>query len=243
MTNKRKGQATIVEHLVAEIRAMIENGTYKTNDKLPTEQEFAEQFNVSRSSVREALKTLNYLGILESHVSRGTYVGNMNNLANEVMKWSIILGNEGMHEVFVLGTAIDTQVALTLIKQMETSMVEMAPFIAQMNKIISDMNEATVANDFDAFESAFIAYFRVMYVKAGNSVFISINECINSLIVHKVCKSYYENGYMLAVTVQLASIWNAICRKSIPQSIEFIQTYGTFSYDESFAISYPPAAK
>ncbi len=239
MTHK-KGQSTIVSQLVQEIRAMIENGTYKANDKLPTEQEFAEQFNVSRSSVREALKTLSYLGILESHVSRGTYVGNMNNLANEVLKWSVILGNEGMHEVFVLGTAVDTQVSLILIKQMEASMAEMAPFIARMNKIISDMNEAAVAKDLEAFENAFIEYFRVLYSKAENSVFISINECINSLIVHKVCTSYYENGYMLEVTIQLSSIWNAICRKSIAQSIEFIQRYGVFSYDESFVISYPP---
>lgn len=62
------------EEIVLKIKDMIEQGTLVTGDQLPTERELSEAFKVSRPSVREALRTLESQGFLESRQGDGTYV-------------------------------------------------------------------------------------------------------------------------------------------------------------------------
>lgn len=63
------------EMVAARIKRLIIDESLKTGDRLPTEQEMAERFGVSRVSVREATKSLSFLGILRSAPRRGLTVG------------------------------------------------------------------------------------------------------------------------------------------------------------------------
>jgi GntR family transcriptional repressor for pyruvate dehydrogenase complex len=46
------------EDIVQQIRTLIEEGKLKRNDQLPSERELSETFRVSRTTVREAIRTL-----------------------------------------------------------------------------------------------------------------------------------------------------------------------------------------
>ena len=63
------------EIVAAKLRSYIINKGLKPGDRLPTEGELAEQFGVSRVSVREATKALGFLGIVEAAPRRGLSVG------------------------------------------------------------------------------------------------------------------------------------------------------------------------
>lgn len=64
-----------VPDIVAErLAAEIESGTLRPGDRLPSEPELARQFRVGRSSLREAIRKLHTLGVLEVVRGRGTYV-------------------------------------------------------------------------------------------------------------------------------------------------------------------------
>ena len=52
----------------------IEAGEYKLGDRLPTERELAEQFGVSRPTLREAMIALEMLGLIEARHGLGIYV-------------------------------------------------------------------------------------------------------------------------------------------------------------------------
>lgn len=64
----------IWEEIVEQLKAMITNGELKPGDKLPSERDLAESLNVSRASVREALTTLEAIGILEIKPGEGTFI-------------------------------------------------------------------------------------------------------------------------------------------------------------------------
>lgn len=68
---KSKTKCDIV---VEEILAMIVQGDYAENEKLPPEQYFVERFGVSRVTVREAFKRLNMLGVVSIYQGKGTFV-------------------------------------------------------------------------------------------------------------------------------------------------------------------------
>lgn len=63
-------------HVAEQILASIKRGEYKQGDRLPPERIIAEQMNVSRNCVREALSALQISHILATRVGAGTYVNN-----------------------------------------------------------------------------------------------------------------------------------------------------------------------
>ena len=65
---------TLTKQLMNAIISSIESGELATGAKLPPEAELAESFRVSRNSLREALKTLDTFGIIESIHGQGTFV-------------------------------------------------------------------------------------------------------------------------------------------------------------------------
>ena len=80
----------IFEQVVNQIRDMILNGVFHPGDKLPSEQELERQFSVSRSSIREALRVLEYDGFVEVRRGSGTFVADYAERRNgriEVARW------------------------------------------------------------------------------------------------------------------------------------------------------------
>lgn len=62
------------DKVVKQIVRMIQDGLLKAGDKLPTELQFAEQFEVSRGVVREAMTQLQSMGYIRRRPKDGTYI-------------------------------------------------------------------------------------------------------------------------------------------------------------------------
>ena len=66
-----------------QIRDAILNGSFSVGDKLPSEKELCQMFNVSRVPVREALSALELSGLMESVHGAGAYVKQINVVSND----------------------------------------------------------------------------------------------------------------------------------------------------------------
>ncbi|HZX65990.1 MAG: FadR/GntR family transcriptional regulator [Myxococcales bacterium] len=62
------------EQVAEQIQKLIAEGTLKPGDRLPPERELATRFRVARSSIRDAVRTLEVMGILEPRQGTGTVV-------------------------------------------------------------------------------------------------------------------------------------------------------------------------
>ena len=62
------------EDIVQQVLALIEGGKLKQGDQLPSERELTEIFKVSRTTVREAIRTLESMKLLQCRPGNGTYV-------------------------------------------------------------------------------------------------------------------------------------------------------------------------
>jgi GntR family transcriptional regulator, transcriptional repressor for pyruvate dehydrogenase complex len=67
----------ISEMLVDQVLGFVRAGRLKAGDKLPSERDLAERFGVSRPTVREALRALSVLGVLEIRHGGGTFVSEL----------------------------------------------------------------------------------------------------------------------------------------------------------------------
>ncbi len=64
----------LYEEIIKQLIDLIKKGVLKPGDKLPTERDLAQQLNVSRTAIREALRSLETMGFIESRVGEGTFV-------------------------------------------------------------------------------------------------------------------------------------------------------------------------
>jgi GntR family transcriptional regulator, transcriptional repressor for pyruvate dehydrogenase complex len=64
----------LYEQIVQQVEESIQKGALKTGDRLPPERELAQQFGVSRTAVREAVKALREKGFVEAYPGRGTFI-------------------------------------------------------------------------------------------------------------------------------------------------------------------------
>ena len=62
------------EDIVQQFHALIRQGKLKHGERLPSERGLAEQFKVSRSSVREAIRSLELQGLVVSKRGSGTFI-------------------------------------------------------------------------------------------------------------------------------------------------------------------------
>ena len=65
---------SVVQSVINVLTDAMRNKELKPGDKIPPEPELAASLGIARSSVREAIKILTYLGVLESKRSEGTFV-------------------------------------------------------------------------------------------------------------------------------------------------------------------------
>ncbi len=64
----------VYEGVLEQIKSYIEANKVKPGDKLPSERELSERLKVGRSSIREALRAMELLGLIETRRGEGTYM-------------------------------------------------------------------------------------------------------------------------------------------------------------------------
>ncbi len=72
--NSPQTNTKVYIEIVKQLRSMIEHDGLKPGDRLPSERELSERLDVGRSSVREALRALELLGLIETRRGEGTFI-------------------------------------------------------------------------------------------------------------------------------------------------------------------------
>jgi GntR family transcriptional regulator, transcriptional repressor for pyruvate dehydrogenase complex len=67
-------RSRVYEHVAKQLRSMIVSGKLKPGERLPPERELVRRFEVSRGSVRDAIRTLEVMGLVRSRQGEGTVV-------------------------------------------------------------------------------------------------------------------------------------------------------------------------
>lgn len=107
-------QKTVVFQVIEQLKQMIATGRLKPNEKVPNEYELAEMFGVGRSSIREALKIFQYLGVVELRNPKGTFICENSNISSESLLWSMLLGKRILPTLWSFGSYWSTKGSGTL---------------------------------------------------------------------------------------------------------------------------------
>ena len=177
----------VAEEIADRIRALIADGTFPSGRPLPGERQLAERFGVSRTSVRDALRTLETIGLIEPRHGRGTFPHELTldrlvaPLAS-VLTYRRDLQDELLDVRRMFEPAV-ARVAATRIN--EQDLVELQRILdAQRRKLKSRRSPITEDTAFHA----------VLARATRNRVVVSIMETLNDLLVESRKLTLQQKG-------------------------------------------------
>lgn len=110
MIAKHIKSGNIPGKIVAQIKENIINQEIKPGDRLPSERELAEMFAVSRTSVREALRALEIIGVINTAWGDGSYVSDdIEDSLSESIDMLFSLSGHNHEQVFQLRRAVEVE--------------------------------------------------------------------------------------------------------------------------------------
>lgn len=131
---------SVVQSVINRLTDAMRSGELKPGDKIPTEPELSDSLGVARSSVREAIKILAYLGVLESKRSEGTFVcSGYKESMIDPMVYGIILNQDSFDNLMELREMIEAgMMRLAIAHHDENELSELEGLIKEMEQAVSD---------------------------------------------------------------------------------------------------------
>lgn len=147
MIIKTKRLLTLSEQIAEQIRAAIISRDLNPGDKLPPEQELAEQFQVSRPTIRDAIKLLAASRLIEtkSGVKGGHFVAeiDLNALISDISDYiTLSINLEGMtlDEVLEVRESVEiASVSLAALRRTEADLERLRECLPSTEPYISDI--------------------------------------------------------------------------------------------------------
>jgi GntR family transcriptional repressor for pyruvate dehydrogenase complex len=181
----------LYEHIVQQIEGSIARGQLKTGDQLPAERDLAQQFGVSRTAVREAVRVLSEKGLVEAYSGRGTFVSNLKAGTSQAIRQSLdTMVKMGQQE----GAAFLSE----LREIMEPGIAALAAKRAEESNLTA-LREAVelgerFRHDPDAFIESDLDFHLGLAEAAGNPLILSLLDSIVGLLREQRMRTYYVKG-------------------------------------------------
>lgn len=101
---------TVVGDIVEQMKDLILEGTFRPGERLPSEKDLAVRFGVSRPALREALRTLNGLGLV-TQTREGAVVSTRDErFFAEPLSWLLLLNRVTVRELFEARKVLEVQI-------------------------------------------------------------------------------------------------------------------------------------
>ena len=153
----------VTARLVGAFKDLISSGGLTPGGRLPAERELASSFGVSRSSLRQALKVLEIMGVISQRVGDGTYLNAAApTILNEPMEFLILLDGISFHELMEARRIVEPELAA------RAAMRATAADVAELAAVHARM-EAHKA-DSARFVEADLRYHQTLFRISGNRV-------------------------------------------------------------------------
>jgi DNA-binding FadR family transcriptional regulator len=182
----------------AQLQTLIETGRFKQNDRLPSEIELARSFGVSRPVVREALMSLQTLGLTASQTGKGTFV------VSDRVRTPLLMGRYSPAHIKEVRRALEIPSAqFAASRRTDKDVGQLAALLARME----DADDPARRNQLDADFHIAIAS------ASGNSLFVKLIEDMRTILEEHSLALAKAPHRRKAASVEHTIIYDAIVRR------------------------------
>ena len=210
-------RGSLADTLARRIRAMIQSGDYTEGDRLPAILEMARRFGVGPPTVREALKTLETLGVVDVRHGSGVYVASRREL--------LVLARpqlDGAVDRRVLSDLVDARLPL------EVAAVRAAAARASTDEIVAMrhlLDSVTGSVDEHRLVAADAAFHRQLAAASGNTIVEQMLDALRDLFTGEGRVVWWEPVLCDADAAAHARILDAVERRDADAAAELTRAH------------------
>lgn len=171
-------QTKVLDEIIDQIKQNIASGQLGKGDRLPSERQMEKTFGVSRTTIREVIKSLELMGLVECIQGDGNYiVKNTDKSLIQPLSLMFLLEHSTLAQVQQLRRAMELATVAAAARQIQPrQMNELETICAEMEQSMPESQLAQIDKRFH-FEIAAIA---------GNPLIMILLKAIESLIVAEI---------------------------------------------------------
>ncbi|MCM3734795.1 FadR family transcriptional regulator [Bacillus cytotoxicus] len=204
---------------------MIKNGTLKPGDKLLPVHQLAEQFQVGRSAVREALSALRAMRLIEMKQGEGTYVKNFTPSAlTSSLSTTLLMKQEDIVNLFEVRKVLEVGVVgAAALKRTDENIHNMKRWLDEMQKGMGD-EQAGEKADF---------HFHMAIAEAShNNILLELMNHVSEMIAEAIGETrrivlYGEQTTAERLLEEHRKIYEAVLKNDVEAAQQAMQNHLT----------------
>lgn len=164
----------VYEQVIDQIKEMITSGKLKKGDRLPPERELVEQLQASRTSIREAIRALQIIGLVECRQGGGNFIKeSFENSLFEPLSVMFVLQNSKPEEILELRKIVEVETAALAAEKITGK---------ELKDIEAIVEQMRISND-EAFNAKLDKelHYKIAHA-SGNLLVVSILSAVSSLM-------------------------------------------------------------
>jgi GntR family transcriptional repressor for pyruvate dehydrogenase complex len=213
--------------VMQQMMDMIKSGRWKPGDRIPNEMELMELTGVSRSTIREAKRSLLSMNLIESKTGSGSFVRPFtvaSVMDNQMLEMILSDEEEMLNEARML---LEMQIAILAAQRANEE------DFRRLDESLEDLRQAVLHNG-DVFRSG-RRFHHALSQASRNNVMVKINEIL-TMMLEKLQAPTYNETYNKQMEVKVhADIVEAIKARNVARTMQAVNDH--FSYVRSLSKS------
>lgn len=180
-------RTTLTADICRQMVTHLIRGVWGEGEKIPAERDLCQQLGVGRASLREALKALEIMGMIETRLGDGTYVCKRSDFFSRPLLWAIASGSEAdVRELVEARILIEVELAGMAAERAKP------PDIRQLTELLAQMEHSRT--DPQEFVQADVNFHLAMARAASNGILMNALHLIRNLLQQWILSAVAVKG-------------------------------------------------
>ena len=199
--------ASVTDEAIDKIQQMIVSGSWRAGDRLPKESELAAQLGLSRNSLREAVRALSLVRVLDVRQGDGTYVTSLEpDLLLESTRFlTHLFGDQTVLELFEVRRLLEPAAAALAAVRMDED---------ARDRVRRELERMLAAETVEELVEADAAFHAVIAEASGNAVLSSLLETLSTRTMRtRIWRGLKDEDTLETSRADHARIYDALARR------------------------------
>lgn len=179
ISHKKSDTSQLIHRLTMYLADQMFDGKLKKNEQIESDRVLAEKLGVGRSAIREALKVLDVLGMIDIRPGQGSYLsGGEENFFNIPLSWSLFLNGNQTEDIVELRNLLEVKAAGL------AASCENQEKLNKLKEVTMRMQMSFEAKDYKDFLQDDVVFHTCIADCSGNQVIYNMLQTIRNFMKH-----------------------------------------------------------
>ena len=208
VSEKKNDTSQLIHRLTMYFADQMFEQKLKKNEQIESDRVLAEKLGVGRTNIREALKVLEVLGMIDIRPGQGSYLSSgEENFFNIPLSWSLFLNGNQTKDIVEMRNLLEVKaaaLAATCDKQEKLSKLE---------EVSARMQKSYQTKNYKEFLQDDVVFHTCIAECSGNQVIFSMLQTISNFMKHISQTGMVEENQLKEIYEEHKQIFDAICIK------------------------------